>query len=316
MGYKTPKGQNNHLPSAFRSEFQALDHSPPTIVRSPEEVLKSIDRARGVFDRHGVRIRQGNTLDRVFANTTSRLRGNKVVTAIGEIDNNFVSILASAIVAFADEPGIKGALEKISGSDVATSSRRQSPGKDVIWELTMLATLRMSGISSWLAEPDVVADFGFGNYGFACKKIYSENSVEKAIKKGIDQLAGAKLRGVVAINLDELIVPPNRILYASHPDHLRHILQDYIFKFMERHGATLRRYAPNDVCDGYIIHLSASGLMLHAGRVQPVTVNVIHDPSVGESEHGRRLDSLGRKLGNADGLPDWVKAAGGATSNW
>lgn len=315
MGYKVPAGQDNYLTSRFKQEFQELDYSPPAIVRSNSDILKSIERARNVFAHHGVRIRPGNSLDRLFANASSRLRGKKPTTPSGDADNNFVAFIASLLIAFEDEPGIRSVLEKIAGSDIATSSRRQSAGKDMIWELTMLANLHMSAIPSRIAEPDIVADFGFGDYGLACKKIYSENSVEKAVKKGTTQIKNSKLQGVVAINLDDLITPPSRLLYASSQDFFRHMLDDYLSKFVARHTGTLTRYAPNDVCDGYIIYLSATGYIIDTGSFLPIAVNCIFDPSEDKSGLNRRLEALGEKLGSADGLEKWVKKTGGEIEN-
>lgn len=316
MGYKKPVGDDNYLPSRFQAEFQELNYSPPEIVRSNEDILWAIQHAREVFARHGVKIRQGNSLDRLLANASSRLRGKKDFTPTARADNNYVAILAGLIIAFGDEPGIKSILEKITGSDVATSSRRQSPGKDMIWELTMLSNLRISAIVSKIAEPDLVADFGSGDYGVACKKIYSENSVEKALKKGVTQIERANLRGVVALNLDDLITPANKILYASSQDFFRHMMQDYISQFIDRHRSTLTKYAPTDICDGYIIYASAVGYVLDTKQFLPIAVNLIYDPNEDGSEHHRRLDALAKKLGNADGLSDWVKKVGGKMENW
>jgi hypothetical protein len=316
MGYKLPPGQDNYLPSSFRGVYQQQDYSPPTIVRSNEDILRSIERARDVFARHGVRIRQGNSLDRLFVNASSRLRGKKPHTPLGDVDNNFVAVLAGLVIAFEDEPGIKVVLEKIAGSDIAISSRRQSPGKDMIWELTMLSNFRMSAIPSKIAEPDIVTDFGFGEYGVACKKIYSENSVEKAVKKGITQLGVSKLRGVIALNLDELIVPPNRLLYASSQDFFRNMLENYISEFFSRHQNILDKYAPNNVCDGYIIYLGAIGYIIDAKCILPAAVNCIYDPCKEESKQNSRLHALGAKFGRADGLAEWVKKVGGKTEIW
>ncbi|WP_205929461.1 hypothetical protein [Rhizobium leguminosarum] len=39
------------------------------------------------------------------------------------------------------------------------------------------------------AEPDIVVDFGMGDYPIACKKIWSERNVESQVRKGTKQLA-------------------------------------------------------------------------------------------------------------------------------
>lgn len=156
MGYKVVGGQENYLPSSIQMVYENIDHSPPAIVRKRDDILKSIERARETFASHKIRIRPGSSLDRIFTNTSARLRKKKPATPAGEVDTHFVAILASMIINFANEPGIKAVLDRIAGSDVATSSRRQSNGKDMIWELTMLSILRMSSIPSRLAEPDIV----------------------------------------------------------------------------------------------------------------------------------------------------------------
>jgi len=316
MGYKLVDGQLNCLPSSLRMDYENIDYPPPAIVRTRDDILKSIECAREKFAINKVKIRPGSSLDRIFANTSARLRKKTPATPAGEVDTHFVAILASMISTFANEPGIKEVFERIAGSDVATSSRRQSNGKDMIWELTMLSNLRMSSIPSRLAEPDIIGDFGFGPYGLACKKIYSENSVEKAIRKGGSQLKAAHLRGLIAINLDDLLLPPNRVLYASSQDFLRHMLQDYMIKFTERHQGTLMKYAPSDYCDGYMIYLSATGYLLDSRSYLPVSVSMFSNSGESDAEHHQRVDALARKLANADGLEDWVRQAGGKTENY
>ena len=316
MGYKTPLGINNYSPARFSEIFLEQKYSPPAIVRSREDILRSIERAREAFSRKKVKIRQGSSLDQLFSNASSRLKGKKHVNALAEIDNKFVAFFSGIIIAVEDEPGIKGIFEIIAGSDMTTSSRSQSRGKDMLWELTMLTYLRIAAIPSKIAEPDIVTNFGFGDYGMACKKIYSENSVEKAIKKGITQLRNSNLRGAIALNLDDLFTPPNRLPYASSQDFFRHMLSDYIEKFLLRHENVLKRFAPSDVCDGYIVYLSATGYIMDKRSILPVAVKLIYDASEVASEHNRRLLALGEKFGNSDGLADWVKKVGGTTENW
>ncbi|MDR7009671.1 hypothetical protein [Paraburkholderia strydomiana] len=119
------------------------------------------------------------------------------------------------------------------------SKRPPSQGKDALWELNLLALFRRLGVQAKLLDPpDIVANFGFGEYPIACKKIYSEKGVEAQMRKGAKQLAPYQGGGLVALNIDDLI-PEDVLLKTESAATAGGYLDRLNMSFIERHQMVL-----------------------------------------------------------------------------
>jgi hypothetical protein len=310
VGFKLKNGEKLHLPVAFKKEFTRYNFEPPSIQRSVETILKSISSARAVFEQHGVRIRNGSSMDQLLTQAERTLTA-PTQTLRQSMDLEYVIALASLLVGLADEVGIKVLLERIAGSEMDTASRKPAQGKDAIWELSCFSTFKIGGMEARLAEPDVVTNFGHGDYGVACKKVYSENSVEKCIAKGVRQITDSGMKGLVALNIDELLIPPKKLMYASDQDFLRAMLQGYAGDFIERHRPTLNKYARDGACDGYIVSASRVALLLSTGKFSYTTVSIHVPIDAPGTASSARIGALAQKASSADGLEDWIAKVGG-----
>lgn len=311
LGFKLKAGEKIQLPATFVKKFVRYDYVPPSIVRKPEDVLRSISDARAIFKDHGIRIRRGSSLDQLFCQSEREIRKASGKSRIA-MNLQYMIALSGLIIGLADENGVGLLLERMAKSEMDITSEKPSQGKDAAWELSCLSTFKIGGMKSRLAEPDIVTDFGRGEYGVSCKKIYSENNVEKCIEKGVEQLAAAQAQGVVALNIDELVIPPHRMMYASDQDFLREMLQGYASEFTKRHSPTLEKYAQGGACDGYIISASKVALLLSTGKFSYTTV-AFHVPVGDENAAGTlRIDALARQTSSADGLEAWIARVGGS----
>ncbi|MEX5502272.1 MULTISPECIES: hypothetical protein [Pseudomonas] len=312
MGFKLREGEKIHLPALFNKSFTRIDYVPPGIERSKEDVLASIDNARAVFRLHAINVRKGSSLDQLLSRAAREIQKNSGVPRRA-MELQYVIAMVGLILGLADEEGVKAPLERIAQSEMDPMSAKPSQGKDAAWELSCLSSLKIGAMKVRVAEPDIVTDLGEGDYGIACKKVYSENSVEKCVKKGVKQIADAKMPGLIALNIDELLIPPGRIMFASDQDFQRAMLQGYATEFLERHNPTLEKYSRNGACDGYIISATRVALLHSTGRYSHIGVNV-HVPMGNGTDPGAiRLDLLAQRTSNADGLEDWVAKVGGKT---
>lgn len=310
MGFKLKDGEKIHLPPAFLKTFTRYDYVPPGIDRSPEDIIKSIEDARGVFLRHKIKVRRGNSLDQLLTRAEREVRKRTGQTRMA-MDLQYVIALTGLFIGLSDEDGVEVPLDRIAKSEMDTGSAKHSQGKDAIWELACMANFKIGAMKVRLDEPDLVTDVGQGDYGVACKKIYSENNVEKCISNGVGQIVRAQMPGIVALNIDELVIPPGRMLFAWDQETLRGMLQGYATDFMARHRATLKKYGEDGTCDGFIISVSRVGWLLTTKQFVYITVNV-HSPAQDALAPGSvRLDQMGRLTSNADGLEDWVAKVGG-----
>ena len=86
--------------------------------------------------------------------------------------------------------------------------RDNSLAKNMLWELELWSILRRRSFSATLREPpDIVVIFEGAMVGIACKKLYSENNVEKVLSEAVGQIEAVFDYGIVAVNLDDLILP-------------------------------------------------------------------------------------------------------------
>ena len=162
--------------------------------------------------------------------------------------------IAQAIAEVIDEPGAAEAIRRMTKSDMNLSTRQPSQGKDALWELDLLKFLRSHRVAARLQEPpDIAIDLpdGLGSYGIACKKLYSQDSLETPLRKGYQQLQRMGSPGLVAFNLDDL-TPQRSILVHRTPELVGDFLHQRNVDFMRRHEAALQRAVMQGRCDGVL----------------------------------------------------------------
>lgn len=135
-----------------------------------------------------------------------------------------------------------GYLRRLANGSLNLLSRHRSEAKDILWELELLKFLRAHGIEARLEEPpDIVATFGGAALAIACKKLYSENNVEKVLSNGVAQIESVYDYGIVAMNLDDLL-PPDVLLVRDDEEHALGALNEQNVAFLQRHERSLRKY--------------------------------------------------------------------------
>lgn len=228
-----------------------------------EEIAAKAQLVRTVFAARGLKIRNGSALSQLLsqADRLSRAWREQRVSGIQVLcEAAHVNRLADAVSSLPDEPGIQEALKRMAGSVMQPDDRSFSPGKDMLWEVVLLAELRQRGLRAWAGEPDIMVDFGSGDYPIACKKIWSENNVENQIKKGGKQLAPFGNGGIVALNLDDLI-PAGHLVRQPDMAAATDFMSEFNLAFVERHRGVLQRAIVNGRCDGFIISTTANALL-------------------------------------------------------
>ena len=150
--------------------------------------------------------------------------------------------LADAILPLLDVPNREKYLNALTSGDLDCFSRQSSYAKNIFWEIELWAILRRSCPSATLEDPpDIVLPLAKGTLGIACKKIYSENNVEKVLSEAVGQVEDDFSVGVVALSLDELI-PPETILRVQNKTEMDRFLHKHIDEFVARHERHFRKY--------------------------------------------------------------------------
>lgn len=228
-----------------------------------EGIAAKAQLVRDVLQKRNVRLGNGSALSQLLnqADILSREWEAQRVPAVRVLSEAaYVNRLADAITYLPAEPGIQEALRRMAGSVMQPDDRNNSQGKDALWEVVLLADLRKNGLTGTAAEPDIVVNFGRGDYPIACKKIWSENGVEKHVKKGAKQLESFANGGIIALNLDDL-TPAGHVV--AQPDRMtaKKFLDDFNMAFVDRHRNTLQRAIMDGKCDGFIISTTAAAVL-------------------------------------------------------
>ncbi|MFV0888857.1 hypothetical protein ACNKH9_19150 [Metapseudomonas otitidis] len=235
-----------------------------------EDVSKLIDEAQDVLRKLDVRVRESSVLHKIFQDARkvakfwstepSRLTINMAISLL------HADKICDAIVRLQNDPKIADHLRIVSGGNVNLSQRDRSPGKDILWELTLLNSIRRASIKASLIEPpDIVVDMEFGEYSIACKKIYSESNVIGRLRSGVDQIARSKNKGIVAFNLDDL-TPGDSILAKGDMESSMRRVSRFNMEFISRHQSEFQEYVGKKKIDGILVSTSILADVITDGR--------------------------------------------------
>jgi hypothetical protein len=150
--------------------------------------------------------------------------------------------LAEALLPLAGCPNRNRYLAKMTAGELDFFKRVSSHAKDILWELEAREMLRKRNPAATLQDPpDIILPLRGGVVGIACKKIYSEDNVEKTLSRAVAQVEGDFEVGVIAMNLDELL-PGDQVLNARDRDEMLNSLQSHCAGFLSRHERHFRKY--------------------------------------------------------------------------
>ena len=132
------------------------------------------------------------------------------------------------------------ALRRLTNGSLSLWDRKESPAKDVLWELELNALFNRMSIPATLKEPpDIMLNLDNPQVGVTCKKVYSDKHFSNTLSKGVSQLAGdSSIFGIVAVNLDDNL-PANTIRVATDPESP---FQQTNLQFIEKHRHRFLKY--------------------------------------------------------------------------
>lgn len=228
-----------------------------------DEIAAKAKNVRVGLEERGIKLRAGSALWQLLrqADTLSLVwaEGGKPRNEV-VWDTLHVNRLADVVTNLLDEPGIEMALTRMAGSVMQPDDRRVSQGKAAFWELVLLSFLKDRGFSVKAAEPDILVDFGFGDYPIACKKSWSEKGIEDHVRKAAKQLAPFRNGGVIALNLDDL-VPSGHGLAVPTLEQASLKLSRAQQSFIEKHKGLLAKAVIEGKCEGFIISTTVNAVL-------------------------------------------------------
>lgn len=235
--------------------------SPPQLTASFVDALKKVDSVLATLRDYDIKVSPGSSVGSLFAKVRQLNEQHAKSPGCYDPKKFFASIealwIAEALEMAIELPGAREAIRRIVGSEMDLSGRKQSQGKDALWELDLFRRLKLGGAIARFEEPDLVVPFddGLGDYGVACKKIYSESGFSGALEYGCSQLKKAGLPGVVAFNLDDLM-EAKAMLHAPTKEVFLAEVKRRAEGFITRHVTDIQRAIKRNGCDGVMLSIS------------------------------------------------------------
>lgn len=274
-------------------------------VQTYAEVAETVLRVQAALESQGFKCRPNSAIGSLF-------RRALVLNGQWETRTNSQDILtlmqadeavriAKAVEAVIDKPEAREAIRRITKSDMHLSLRSPSQGKDALWELDLHLFLQNNQVPVRIQEPDLVLSFPdlHIEYGVACKKVYSEDGVEKQLQKGCRQLRVVGIPGIVAFNLDD-ITPQRSILAQPTRLAANDFLHRLNIAFIERHRLVLQEAILSGGCDAILlataVQADVEGMSPRFNRVTEFTLWSVNEAAAGTRA---RIASLHRLIGGS-----------------
>lgn len=217
------------------------------------QVAQRVCQVREILAEWNIRLRSGSSLSQFLrqAETLAQEWGTGTTSSIEILCNTaHVNLLALSVLALRGDPEVKQPLQRMASNVMMPDDRRQSQGKDALWEIVLLAQLRKGGVEARFEDPpDIVATLDGEDYPIACKKVWTETGVKGHIRKAGQQLRRFGNGGIIALNLDDLVLP-GRLLRHDDYESAGRILDQFNLDFIERHRDVLQQAIMEGRCDG------------------------------------------------------------------
>ncbi len=155
----------------------------------------------------------------------------------------YISRIADAMKCLENVKNRRKYLKDLLNGSLDFLVNEPSHAKSILFELEILTHIKSAFNESYLAEPDIFVKMSEANIGIACKKITSENSLQKALSKAVKQIDNNSFEfGIVAINVDDLLLPEYSILTADTFSNVLQTLYENNEDFIARHERHFRKY--------------------------------------------------------------------------
>lgn len=228
------------------------------LVDTYEQIAQRVCQVYDMLAERGIRVRQGSSLSQ-FLRQAEVLDRDWSVGKASDISvlctSAHVNRTAQAMLTLRDDPAVREPLRRMASNVMMPDDRRQSQGKDALWEIVLLAHLRRVGVKARFEDPpDIVAMLDDTDYPIACKKVWTENGVKGHIRKASQQLRRFGNGGVIALNLDDLL-QPGKLLRHVDRDSAGELLDRFNLEFIDRHRDVLEKAVKDGQCDGVWVSL-------------------------------------------------------------
>lgn len=218
------------------------------------EIKRKANEILELYTESDVKLNSSSYLHMLLSRTIKNFSENNTPFEI--FDALYVNRLYDPIMFINKSNKKKKYLKDILNGTLDFHNRKHSHAKNILFELELAHMISMKFDDLTLDEPDILVRFKDGDVGIACKKVTSNNNLEKQLSKGVKQinLNGFHF-GIVAINIDNLI-PENSILKQDTAKKALDKLHNLNMKFIKENERYFIKYLKESRLIAVIVHSS------------------------------------------------------------
>jgi hypothetical protein len=145
----------------------------------------------------------------------------------------------------------------VRGPELPQIESKNSPARDLQFELTVAAMCRAAGLSVRLAEPDVVVTGMAIPFGIAAKRLKSLRGLEQHVRKARAQIQQTGLGGIIAIEISAAVNSENAIVEVRTGQAITAWAEAEAGKFIDKYLADILRWVHDSQIFGLAVYCKA-----------------------------------------------------------
>jgi ribosomal protein S15P/S13E len=211
------------------------------------------------------------------------------------INTLFLYRIISAVLPIDGYNKVKGSLKKLTKKNLNIFNREKSNAKDKFCEIGIWEKLKKMGAPVDFGEPDIYWKEKGLVFGIACKKIYSDAHIQRITSKAVKQISQSTTYGMIAFNLDDLVVPENKILECRNETEGVGKLIEVGQNFLNKHQRHFKKYFLKNKLMGVI---ALTSCITHIDTYYIGSGMAVWSHSQLNSENKKRINLFKEKLQN------------------
>jgi hypothetical protein len=137
-------------------------------------------------------------------------------------------------------------LQRVAGGSEHPDDELDAPAREAQYELYLGTMLRRGGIPARHGKPDLVASWHNEEFFIEAKRPASVKRFDDRLRSAVHQVRTLIRPGIIAISLDQLVRPAERLMVVDDFDALAPAVDDLVTKFVFEQAHILRERLPNE----------------------------------------------------------------------
>ncbi len=158
-------------------------------------------------------------------------------------------------------------LQRLHGGEEHPDDDKAGHARESQYELYLGSVLRRAGINAKHGEPDLAAMWREKVYHLEAKRPSSADRVDDRLRSAVRQLRLLSEPGIVALCLDQVVRPANKLLLAPTLDAVAPEVNDLITKYVAQNTSMWKRRLPAEPVDAILFTARVPARLMSTGHL-------------------------------------------------